>query len=150
VKFSRQWQRWWDADDATHVFSGVRLHQNKRSPAAKSRREVMGNATSIFNLMRNLDGSIGIAAVTTLVARHEQINQNNLVGDVSVGRLRVEAMVQALRSWFVYRGADAATATRRAYDALSRMVQQQAAMLSFNQVFWLMDVVLVDAAAVLF
>jgi DHA2 family multidrug resistance protein len=102
------------------------------------RREAMGNATSIFNLMRNLGGSVGIAAVTTLVARHEQINQNNLVGDVRVGRLRVEAMVQALRSWFVYRGADAATATRRAYDALSGMVQRQAAMLSFNQVFWLM------------
>ena len=102
------------------------------------RREAMGNATSIFNLMRNLGGSIGIAAVTTLVARHEQTNQNNLAGDVSGGTVRVQAILQALRSWFIYRGADAATSSRRAYDALFGMVRQQAAMLSFNQVFWLL------------
>jgi DHA2 family multidrug resistance protein len=102
------------------------------------RREAMGNATSIFNLMRNLGGSVGIAAVTTLVARREQSNLNNLSGDVAGSRLRVQALVQALRSWFIFRGADAATATRRAYDALFGMVRQQAAMLSFNQVFWLM------------
>lgn len=102
------------------------------------RREAMGNATSIFNLMRNLGGSVGIAAVTTLVARREQTNQNNLVGDVTGGRLRVQAMIQALRSWFIYRGGDAATSTRRAYHALFGIVHQQAAMLSFNQVFWLL------------
>jgi MFS transporter, DHA2 family, multidrug resistance protein len=102
------------------------------------RREAMGNATSIFNLMRNLGGSVGIAAVTTLVARHEQTNQNNLVGDVPGGKLRVQAMLQALRSWFIYRGADTVTSSRRAYDALFGMVRQQAAMLSFNQVFWLL------------
>jgi MFS transporter, DHA2 family, multidrug resistance protein len=102
------------------------------------RREAMGNATSIFNLMRNLGGSVGIAAVTTLVARHEQTNQNNLVGDVSGGKLRVQTMFQALRSWFIYRGGDAGTSTRRAYDALFGIVRQQAAMLSFNQVFWLL------------
>ena len=31
-------------------------------------REQMGNATSLFNLMRNIGGSIGIASVTTIVA----------------------------------------------------------------------------------
>lgn len=102
------------------------------------RREAMGNATSIFNLMRNLGGSVGIAAVTTLVARHEQTNLNNLVGDVTSSRVRSQGLVQAFRSWFIYRGADAATSTRRAYDALFGMVQRQAAMLSFNQVFWLL------------
>jgi DHA2 family multidrug resistance protein len=104
------------------------------------RREAMGNATSIFNLMRNLGGSVGIAAVTTLVARHEQTNLNNLTGDVSSDRLRVQASVQAFRNWFIYRGADAATSTRRAYGALFGIVRQQAAMLAFNQVFWLLGI----------
>jgi MFS transporter, DHA2 family, multidrug resistance protein len=114
------------------------------------RREAMGNATSIFNLMRNLGGSVGIAAVTTLVARHEQTNLNNLVGDVSGSRLRVQAMVQAFRSWFIYRGADAATSKRRAYDALFGIVQQQAAVLSFNQVFWLLGVLFLMMAPLVF
>jgi DHA2 family multidrug resistance protein len=38
----------------------------------------------------------------------------------------------------MFRGANPATATRRAYDALWGLLQQQAAMLSFNQVFWLL------------
>ena len=104
------------------------------------RREAMGNATSIFNLMRNLGGSVGIAAVTTVVARREQTNLNNLAGHVGGDRLRVEDLIQGLRSWFIFRGADAVTATHRAYDALFRLVQQQAAMLSFNQVFWMMGI----------
>ena len=40
--------------------------------------EQMGNATSIFNLMRNIGGSLGIAAGTTLVARSEQSNIDRL------------------------------------------------------------------------
>jgi DHA2 family multidrug resistance protein len=102
------------------------------------RVEAMGNATSIFNLMRNLGGSIGIAAVTTLVARHEQANTSSLAPHVSVGSVRMRAMIQGLQSWFMFRGANPATATRRAYDALWGLLQQQAAMLSFNQVFWLL------------
>src|SRR5712692_516850 len=102
------------------------------------RRAVMGNATSIFNLMRNLGGSVGIAGVTTLVARHEQTNLNNLSGDVSFGRLRVQTSLEMLRRLFVSRGADAVTANRRAYAAIFGMVQRQAAMLSFNHTYWLL------------
>jgi MFS transporter, DHA2 family, multidrug resistance protein len=102
------------------------------------RREAMGNATSIFNLMRNVGGSVGIAAVTTLVARREQTNLNNLAGHLGGGKLRAEDLIQGLRNWFIYRGSDAVTATHRAYDALFGLVQQQAAMLSFNQVFFLL------------
>src|SRR4249920_3000545 len=35
-------------------------------------RERMGNATSLFNLMRNIGGSIGIAITGTMLARHSQ------------------------------------------------------------------------------
>jgi DHA2 family multidrug resistance protein len=104
------------------------------------RREAMGNATSIFNLMRNLGGSVGIAAVTTLVARHEQTNLNNLSANVTSTRVGALGLVQAFRSWFIYRGADASSSTERAYGALFGLVQRQAAMLSFNQVFWLLGV----------
>jgi DHA2 family multidrug resistance protein len=33
----------------------------------------MGNATSIFNLMRNIGASIGIAMTSTMLTRHSQI-----------------------------------------------------------------------------
>jgi DHA2 family multidrug resistance protein len=39
----------------------------------------MGNATGIFNLMRNLGGSFGIATATTLLSRRSQFHQSRLV-----------------------------------------------------------------------
>jgi len=38
-------------------------------------KEEMGNATSVFNLLRNLGGSFGVATVTTLLARRAQFHQ---------------------------------------------------------------------------
>jgi DHA2 family multidrug resistance protein len=43
----------------------------------------MGNATGIFNLMRNLGGGVGIATVTTLLARRAQVHQNIMVGHLT-------------------------------------------------------------------
>ena len=47
------------------------------------RQEQMGNATGIFNLMRNLGGSLGIAMVTTLIARRAQVHQAMMVGHMT-------------------------------------------------------------------
>jgi|ERR1041385_441673 DHA2 family multidrug resistance protein len=43
------------------------------------RQEQMGNATGIFNLMRNLGGSFGIALVSTLLVRRAQVHQALMV-----------------------------------------------------------------------
>ena len=43
----------------------------------------MGNASGVFNLMRNTGGSLGIAAVTTFLARGTQIHQATLVSHVN-------------------------------------------------------------------
>lgn len=42
------------------------------------KREEMGNATSIFNLMRNIAGSCGVAIMTTMLARRAQFHQFRL------------------------------------------------------------------------
>ena len=43
------------------------------------RREQIGDASGIFNLMRNLGGGVGISLVTTSVARQAQVHQAMLV-----------------------------------------------------------------------
>ncbi len=43
------------------------------------RKEEMANATSIFNLIRNLGGSFGVAFVTTMLTRRAQFHQARLV-----------------------------------------------------------------------
>jgi len=47
------------------------------------RQDQMGNATGIFNLMRNLGGSFGIALVTTLLARRAQVHQAFMVSHLT-------------------------------------------------------------------
>ncbi len=47
------------------------------------RQEQMGNATGIYNLMRNLGGSFGIAGVTTIIARRAQVHQALMVGHMT-------------------------------------------------------------------
>ena len=100
--------------------------------------ERMGNATSIFNLMRNIGASIGIASVTTIVARHTQEHINILGQHVNAYNPRTQSMFEAMRQGFMAKWSDFATATRQAYAGLFGMVQQQAAMLSFADAFKLL------------
>jgi DHA2 family multidrug resistance protein len=103
--------------------------------------EKMGNATSIFNLMRNIGGSVGIAIMTTFLARRSQVHQNHLVGNVNPGSSPTYRLLQGLRANFIAHGIDPATATRKAYAAIYGLVQQHAAMLAFVEAFWIMGVV---------
>jgi len=104
-------------------------------------REKMGNATSIFNLMRNIGGSVGIAVMTTLLARRQQFHQNRLVEHVLPGNPRGYALLHQFTGYFTLRGADPVTAAHRAQAAVFGLLQQQAAMLSFVEAFKVMGVV---------
>jgi len=103
--------------------------------------EKMGNATSIFNLMRNIGGSVGIALMTTFLARRAQVHQNHLVANVTAGSSQTARLLQGMRANFVVHGVDGVTASRKALGAIYGMVQQHAAMLAFVEAFWIMGVV---------
>jgi DHA2 family multidrug resistance protein len=98
-------------------------------------KEEMGNATSIFNVMRNIGGSTGIAAVTTYLARRTQLRFNVLGANVSAYDPKTRLLFESIRKGLMGRGSDAATATQQAYRAMFGMVQRQAAMLSFLETF---------------
>ncbi len=103
-------------------------------------KEKLGNATSIFNLMRNIGGSVGIAIMTTFLARRSQMHQNRLIENITAGNLKTRDGLEALGTWFHTNGADPYTASRRALAAFYGMVERHAAMLSFVEAFWVMGV----------
>jgi DHA2 family multidrug resistance protein len=103
-------------------------------------KEKMGNATSIFNLMRNIGGSFGIAIMATFLARRTQFHQVRLVERVTYGDLETRNMLTGLQAWFQARGADAVTANRKALGAIYGVVQRHASMLSFVEAFWIMAI----------
>ncbi len=47
------------------------------------RQDQMANATGIYNLMRNLGGSFGIALVSTMIIRRAQVHQALMVGHLT-------------------------------------------------------------------
>ena len=98
-------------------------------------RERMGNATSLFNLMRNLGGSVGIAVTGTLLSRHQQAIGSTLGSNVTAYDPATQSMFMQLRGGFIAAGSDTVTATNRAYAALFGLVQRQAAMVSFVGLF---------------
>lgn len=104
-------------------------------------REEMGNATSLFNLMRNLGGSVGIAAVATMLSRKTQTQFNILGTHVSGFDLHTRMLIDQMRSGFMSRGMDFYTAGQAAYAALAGMIQRQAMMVSFIQLFRLLGLV---------
>jgi DHA2 family multidrug resistance protein len=106
-------------------------------------QEKMGNATSIFNVMRNIGGSVGIAFVTTLLARRTQTLTSRMASHISAYDLGARRALESLRNGFLAAGADPQTALARAQAALFGMVQRQATMLSFVQVFRFLAIVFV-------
>ena len=105
-------------------------------------KEKMGNATSIYNLMRNIGGSFGIATMTTFLARRQQVHQNQLIAHVTPSDAHTQNIVHGLQSWFQLHGlSNANDATHKAWGTIYLMVQQQAAMLSFVEAFWVMAII---------
>jgi MFS transporter, DHA2 family, multidrug resistance protein len=100
----------------------------------------MGNAASIFNLMRNLGASFGIAGVTTIVARHSQTHSNVLAGHITVFDTATRQMLAAAQAGFMAKGADAGTALQMAYASVFGIVQRNASMMSFIDVFRLLGI----------
>ncbi|MHB2016682.1 MAG: DHA2 family efflux MFS transporter permease subunit [Candidatus Xenobia bacterium] len=85
--------------------------------------EQIGNAAGIYNLMRNIGGSVGISWAATLLARGGQINQANLVHNMSIYN---PAFVQRLQMMERYLHSQQA-----ALGLLAGQLAQQAALLSF-------------------
>ena len=98
-------------------------------------RERMGNATSIFNLMRNVGASVGISSVEALQFRRMQAHINVLGEHVTGASLQAQQALSGFREMFISKGVDPVTADHRAHAAIWGMVQQQANMLAYNDVF---------------
>jgi MFS transporter, DHA2 family, multidrug resistance protein len=96
----------------------------------------LGHASGLFNFLRTIGGSIGIAAVATMLERGSQVHQHRLAGHVSLYDPDVWDRYHTLVDTFVRRGSDTATAEQQAWAHLYEMVQRESLALSFIDNFW--------------
>jgi MFS transporter, DHA2 family, multidrug resistance protein len=112
--------------------------------------EQNNNASAIINMMRNLGGSIGIAVVTTFIARRQQYHLSMLVEHVTPYDRQSNDLIHSLQQGVLAQHASAADALHQAQALLYAMVQKQAALLSYIDGFWLMSVVLIALVPLVF
>jgi DHA2 family multidrug resistance protein len=93
-------------------------------------REQMGNAAGIFNLMRNIGGGIGIAAITTLVTRHAQVSQAALAWHMSKFNFNFQQQLAHIQGALASNTGNWA-ATKKSLAVLYGVLQQQSTLLSY-------------------
>ena len=107
---------------------------------ATIRRDRLVNATSAYNVLRNLGGSVGIALATTFLAQRSQFHQHNLVSHVTVWDAPTQARLGQWTSHFLAQGSDTFTAQRQALAMLYQDAVGQAQVLAYADDFWLLAI----------
>ena len=107
-------------------------------------------ASSITNLFRNQGGSVGIAFVTTLLARRTQYHQSILVAHATPFQQRYQETVGALSRYFATHGFTAPDAAVHAKAQVARILLQQASFLSFLDCFWVLGCACLIGAPLVF
>ena len=100
------------------------------STMSQLKQNQIGNASGFYNLMRNLGGSMGIAFVTTMLARGAQKHQALMVGHMTATDLGFTQQFDAAQNAFA-RQADPVTATSQAYSTLYQTLDAQAHLWAF-------------------
>jgi len=108
--------------------------------------ENAGSASALFNMMRNLGGAIGIAALQTLLTKREQYHSNVLTQSVSMFEEATRTRIEQLTQYFMNHGViDRVDAAHRAYVAVGNVVQKQAFILAFSDTFYVLGAALIVA-----
>jgi DHA2 family multidrug resistance protein len=102
------------------------------------RKQEIGNAAGIYNLMRNIGGSIGIACVTTMLVRGSQAHQNYMGANITPGTQLLRGSMLGLQARFLMGGSNPDLAHQKAAGMLYRGIQQQSTLLAYADNFRLM------------
>jgi len=100
----------------------------------------MGNATGIYNLLRNLGGSFGVAFSTTMLTQRTQVHQNFLVEHVTSYDPEFQVRALQIMEWLRMNRPELAD-WKGVLAIVYREVERQASMMAFNDVFWTLSLV---------
>jgi DHA2 family multidrug resistance protein len=99
------------------------------------RRDQIGSATGTMNLMRNVGGSVGISWVSTLLARRSQVHQTMLGEHLTADSLGLRQALASLKGYLNVHHFSLGNGTTQAMAAMYRILQQQAYLLAFKDVY---------------
>src|SRR5579885_1786333 len=101
----------------------------------------IGYASSLFNMLRNTGAAIGIAFMTNTLLSRQQVHQSRLVEHFSVfDAWRLHEVGQRLPNSPVFSYLPQMPAAHQQLGILYGAVQAQSAMLSFNDIYWVIAI----------
>ena len=102
---------------------------------SRLRKQEVGNAAGIYNLVRNIGGSIGIASATAFLVRMGQVHQNYLGANLAPTGSYLGNTARGLAGRLFSGGTDEVSAQHKALGAVYQMMQQQAALMAYVDAF---------------
>jgi DHA2 family multidrug resistance protein len=96
----------------------------------------MASGAGFFSLTRQLGGSIGIAAITTLVAKQQFVQRSQLIYDASDLNPAYPERLSANTAYFNTNSGDPVAVHRQALALIDQSINVQASLLSYRDVFY--------------
>lgn len=109
-----------------------------------------GSASALFNMMRNLGGSIGTALASTIVTQREQFHSARIGEHVSASEPVVRQWLAEAAQHLHHAGATSWSASQQALQLLSQKIRLEAYVMAFNDAFEFVAVVMFVAIAMTF
>lgn len=109
----------------------------------------LGQATGMFNLMRQLGGSLGIATMATLLSRLTRTEKAVLTEHAGIYDPAALERVNGIAHGLMARGIDPYNAKQQALALLDRQIGAQASVLAFSQIYLISGLLLVAALPLL-
>ena len=91
--------------------------------------------TGLYNFFRQLGGSLGIAAIATLLSHYTAQFRAILAEHISLGDPATMTRVDMLTRGLIGRGADPWTARQRALEILDRELMGQASVIAYGRIY---------------
>ncbi|MDR3521264.1 MAG: DHA2 family efflux MFS transporter permease subunit [Acidocella sp.] len=111
-------------------------------------RKDTGSASSLFNMMRNLGGAVGIAVVETFITNREKFHSAIITPEVSLLAPATQARLSALQHYFEMHGtASTAAAHTQAVQAIGHIIQAQSYYFAYGDAFGLLGFGMLAAIA---
>ena len=104
--------------------------------------EQSGSASALFNMLRNLGGSIGIALLATQLDLRAKLHSVRLGESVSLFSPATQERLDGFARHFISLGTDAVTAGQRSLAALATTVRREAFVMSYGDGFFIVGVVI--------
>jgi DHA2 family multidrug resistance protein len=98
----------------------------------------VGNASAIFNVMRNLGGSIGIAITGTCLVARQQMHFARNIAHVSLYDGRTLELLSSFKNYFLAKGSDPGNALNQALSMLTNITLRESLIQAFGDAyFWM-------------